>query len=41
MEHDLFATAQALQADPTADLPALVALLLRSGALCAPETSLN
>ena len=35
------AAAQALQADPTADLPALVALLLRSGALRAPETSLN
>ena len=35
------AAAQALQADPAADLPALVALLLRSGALRAPETSLN
>ncbi len=35
------AAAQALQADPAADLPALVALLLHSGALRAPETSLN
>jgi hypothetical protein len=31
------AAAQALQADPAADLPALVALLLRTGALRAPE----
>ena len=35
------AAAQALQADPAADLPALVALLLHRGALHAPETSLN
>ena len=35
------AAAQALQADPAADLPALVALLLRTGALRAPETPLH
>ena len=35
------AAAQALQADPGADLPALVALLLRTGALRAPETPLH
>ena len=35
------AAAQALQTDPGADLPALVALLLRTGALRAPETPLN
>ena len=31
------AAARALQADPAADLPALVALLLHTGALRAPE----
>ena len=33
----LGATAQALQAAPATNLPALVALLLRTGALRAPE----
>ena len=35
------AAAQALQADPAADLSQLVALLLQSGALRAPEIPLN
>ena len=40
-ESHLAADAPALQADLGADLPALVALLLRTGALRAPETPLH